>query len=112
MPSLPSLSTALTWGLYFIPIYLFVIAPFISQILPSSWTTTQYLGYDDYDPEDDLLPTTGMILDEKYIGLEDGVPIECPGDEYKVHMLRRDPMVIYIEGFLAGWEADHMLKAR
>ena len=111
---MPNLSTIFTYTLYFIPFYLFVLSPLISQIVPSSWWSGSTTYYNEYDyAEDDLLPTTGVRLDDDtHLSIEDGVPIECPGDEYKVHLLRQNPLVIYIEGFLSIEEADHMLEAR
>ena len=36
----------------------------------------------------------------------------CPEHAYKIHLLSRDPLVIYIEGFLSAEEASHVVQMR
>lgn len=112
MPSLPNFSTVFTWALYFVPVYIFVVSPLLSQLFPGppavSWESNE--AYDELDDT-----TSGLNLtDDSFISLEDGVPVDCPGETagYQVHLLSRAPLVIYIENFLSDDEADHLVDIR
>lgn len=117
MPPIPGPSTIVWWILYSIPIYIFVIAPLLGQIFPPRDDDAVGLGetYDFYDDEADadVAKRRLKLDDDSVISLEDGVPLKCAGDdEYRVHLLSTDPLMIYIEGFLRDWEADHLVRAR
>ncbi|KAJ5625845.1 hypothetical protein N7510_002154 [Penicillium lagena] len=108
MASLPKLSTVVSWFLYLIPIYLFVLDPILRQVFPDSVSIYSNDG-------DDLLPDdvpSGLNLDDSFICLEDGVPFTCPdaADGYRVHLLSHEPLVMYIENFLSDAEADHLVN--
>ena len=122
---LPNASTILSWFFYLIPIYLFVIAPLLQQIFPpdepssSSSSTSSIWGADidygniQYDAEGNEIP--GLNLeDDSFISPEDDVPVDCTVDDggYKTHILSREPLVIYIEGFLSEREADYLVDVR
>ena len=125
----PNTSTILSWFFYLIPVYLFVIAPFLQQIFPpdepsssSTSPSTSIWGADldhesiQYDAEGNEIP--GLNLeDDSFISPEDDVPVDCAVDGngdggYKTHILSREPLVIYIEGFLSEREADHLVDVR
>lgn len=54
------------------------------------------------------------LTDDSFISLEDGVPVNCPSETagYQVHLLSRAPLIIYIENFVSGDEADHLVDIR
>jgi prolyl 4-hydroxylase len=59
-------------------------------------------------------PGPGINLtDDSFISPEDGVPFTCPGAEgYQVHLLSREPLIMYIENFVSEAEANHILDMR
>ncbi|GAQ36540.1 hypothetical protein AtubIFM55763_008325 [Aspergillus tubingensis] len=101
MPKL-SLSTLLTSLFYLLPLYLFVIAPLLRQLFP----VTQ----DIFDPDTDATTESDISLDPEILSLPDGIIPTCPEDTYRVHLLSKDPLIIYIEDFLSTSEADHLVK--
>lgn len=116
MPSLPNASTVVSWFFYLIPIYIFVLAPLLSQIFPRDEEDTWGLDYAvAYDAEGNEIPALNLE-DDSFISPEDDVPLNCPrreaGEDFKVHILSRDPLVIYIENFLTEKEADHLVDVR
>jgi prolyl 4-hydroxylase len=38
--------------------------------------------------------------------------LECPEHKYAVNILSREPLVVYIEGFLSDEEAKHVVRMR
>lgn len=119
--SLPKPSTIVSWLFYLTPIYIFVLAPLLGQIFPpgeNNGAVEEDGYYDAYDAYDGAAAaaTSGLRLDDdSFISLDDGVPVDCPGGEsdgYQVHLLSREPLVIYIEGFLGDWEVEHLVGVR
>lgn len=114
--SSPKLSTLITWLLYFVPGYIFVLDPLIRSFFPGnssspSWAEDQ--GADTFE-EWDHAPSTLHLTDDSFISPEDGVPANCPGEAegYRVHLLSRAPLVLYIENFVSADEADHLVDIR
>lgn len=106
MPSLPKLSTLVSWLVYLIPLYIFIGVPILSQLFPGSSPETVF----DYAAD---IETSGLNLtDSSALSPADDVPADCPGAEYKVHILSHEPLVIYIENFLSDDEADHLVDIR
>lgn len=91
------LSTILGSLFYLIPIYIFLIAPALRQLFSPS-------------EEDLAFDHQGPILNDTFFSLDDGIEPTCPPDNYRVHLLRRDPLVIYIEDFLSSEEADYLVE--
>ena len=119
MASLPKLSTVITWFLYSIPIYIFVLDPllrgFFSGLLPASDSDSEPRSNKDiFDFDDAAAVGPGLNLtDDSFISPEDGVPFDCPNAEgYRVHLLSRAPLVMYIENFISETEANHLLDVR
>jgi len=71
--------------------YVFLGAP-ILQIL----TGTSNSNTNSHSQPDDLVYPSGNLT--------------CPPHEYNVHILTRDPLVIYIPNFLSDEEADHLVE--
>lgn len=109
MAALPKPSAILTWIIYLVPLYIFVLAPLLRQLFPAR-------GDEDLDErEQHRQHAPGVnVSDDSFISAEDGTPLDCAGgaDNYQVHLLSRDPLVIYIEGFVKDSEADHLLNVR
>ncbi|KAL4810329.1 hypothetical protein BDV18DRAFT_56136 [Aspergillus unguis] len=98
---------------YLIPLYLFVISPLIRQF---SSNDSDHSIYDHGRYDDDIGDNedTSLNLNPDVLSLDDGTPFTCdsePGtDTYRVHILSQAPLVIYIENFLSGKEADHLVN--
>lgn len=112
MASFPNPSTLLSWAIYFVPVYIFVLNPLLTQFFPDSTTPLTWESYDAYEG-DDAAPGLNLT-DDSFISPNDGVPANCPGaaDGYQVHLLSRTPLIIYIENFLSDAEADHLVDIR
>ena len=53
-------------------------------------------------------------LNESLLALDGpgDAPPECPPDAYVARILRREPLVVYLEGFLSEEERSHLLEIR
>lgn len=124
--AIPSPSTVASWAIYFIPLYIFVLAPLLQQIFPdsssSSTHSTTKSTWDidrviEYDAEGNEISPLNLE-DDSFISPEDDRPLNCPGgpgvdgSAYQTHILSHDPLVIYIENFLSDSEADHLVDVR
>lgn len=51
-------------------------------------------------------------VNETLLALEDdnGTALQCPEDSYSVHIVSKEPLVVYIENFLAADERSHLLE--
>ncbi|KAJ5540006.1 hypothetical protein N7513_008338 [Penicillium frequentans] len=107
--SLPKFSTVVTWALYFVPVYIFILSPLLQTFFGSSTTNSENVNIFDWTGED-TIPAPNL-RDDSFISPEDGVPITCPGEPagYKVHLLSRAPLILYLENFLSDEEADHLV---
>lgn len=114
--TLPNASTIASWIFYFIPVYIFVLAPLLQQLFPpdttengSTWGVDRAVEYDAEGNE--ISPLN--LEDDSFISPEDDRPLKCARpDAYQVHMLSREPLVIYVENFLSDAEADHLVDIR
>ena len=111
MASIPKISTVITWALYFIPIYLFIVDPLLRGFFPGLLA--------DSPNNDDLFDESGApgpginLTDDSFISPEDGVSFNCPDAEgYLVHLLSRTPLIMYIENFVSENEANQILDMR
>jgi len=105
MASWPKISTILSWIFYLVPLYIFVGAPLVRQLFPGSPSTALQ--------DEEISGANLHLSDDNFISREDGVPLNCRGgDDYRVYILSREPLVVYIEGFLKDWEADHLVEMR
>jgi prolyl 4-hydroxylase len=120
MASVPKLSSVITWILYFIPVYIFVLEPILRPLLPgrsetSGATNRENEIWGSEIPLEEWETEPAFLLeDESRISPEDGVPTNCPGEApgYKLHLLSRTPLIIYIENFVSDEEADHLVDSR
>ena len=53
-------------------------------------------------------------LNESLLALvgPDDTALECPPDTYGARILRKEPLVVYLEGFLSESERRHLLEIR
>lgn len=52
-------------------------------------------------------------VNEDLLALDDWpANLTCPEDSYSVHLFSKEPLVIYIENFLAVEERSHLLEIR
>lgn len=110
--SLPKVSTVVTWALYFVPVYIFILSPLLQTFLGSSTTDSENVDIFDWSDQD-TIPAPNL-RDDSFISPEDGIPTTCPGEPagYKVHLLSRAPLILYLENFLSDEEADHLVNIR
>ncbi|PYI33010.1 oxidoreductase [Aspergillus indologenus CBS 114.80] len=102
-----SLSTLLSSLLYLLPAYFFVLAPLLRQLFPDPSAGNLF----DVDLDaDGTEPDSGLTLNPEILSLPDGVIPNCAPDNYRVHLLQKDPLVIYIEDFLSAEETDHIVN--
>lgn len=112
MASLPKPSTLLTWALYFIPIYLFILDPLLRSAIPSPEPEINIFD-DTPQSTDPSTPKPLNLQDDSILSLEDGLPITCPDTTppgYQVHLLSRTPLILYLENFISAPEADHLVS--
>ncbi|KAI9367970.1 hypothetical protein BJX61DRAFT_525963 [Aspergillus egyptiacus] len=98
---------------YLVPLYFLVIAPLLRQLNPSQQQQQhqQQLSFlDDASYDDNADEDPIHTLNPDVLSLDDGTPISCPPDSesYRIHLLSRTPLVIYVESFLSPSEADHL----
>lgn len=53
-------------------------------------------------------------VNEALLALEEAnwTALRCPEDSYSVHIASKEPLVVYIENFLAADERSHLLEIR
>lgn len=116
MASVPNLSSVFTWILYFIPVYIFVLEPILRPIFPGKTEPSDVTTWESEALLDDWEETKPALNleDDSFISPEDGVPTNCPGEGpgYKLHLLSRTPLIMYIENFVSDEEADHLVDIR
>jgi prolyl 4-hydroxylase len=97
---------------YFIallPFYIFVYTPLstkYSDYLPNLQHLSQSPSYSNIVP---------FSFNESFIAIEDPEVTGpqagmCPEHTYKSFILSREPLVIYIKGFLSESESEHLLE--
>lgn len=120
--------TVITWLIYLVPTYIFLIAPGLRVLYPSSQTHQQQqqqvyggnapfgeIGLERPDGGYDQWVPGLTVTDDRFICPEeddDRNRSECREHDYSVHIFSRNPLVIYIENFLTKTEAEHLLAVR
>lgn len=53
-------------------------------------------------------------MNESLLAIErpNATALSCPPDTYAVHIFSKEPLVLYIEGFLSATERSHLLDIR
>jgi prolyl 4-hydroxylase len=89
--------TVFEYLLLSIPLYIFVGSPLLKVLAPSYFGSDGDANYQSFENTDALVfPDSDLV---------------CPPHPYNVRVLSREPLVVYIDGFLSEKEADHMVKA-
>ncbi|KKK19623.1 hypothetical protein ARAM_005189 [Aspergillus rambellii] len=96
---------------YLIPVYFFVIAPLLRQLLPSDPSPYSDNGnkYEEGGEEEEE-EESPLLLNPEFLSIDDGEPLTCAPDNYRVHLFSQTPLIIYIEDFLSVQEADHLVN--
>jgi prolyl 4-hydroxylase len=110
---MPKLSTIVSWAFYLVPIYILLISPALRAIFSSEDADNGFRLPEDIesDEDDQLLPGLNTT-DDSFISPEGNIPVHCPGDDYRIHLFSRTPLIIYVENFVSPEEADHLVTVR
>jgi prolyl 4-hydroxylase len=88
-----------------LPLYIFVYLP-VSQLLgfpPSSSWSSSPSSPGGHDHE--------YSFNESFVAFEEP-GLVCPEHTYATHILSREPLVLYLEGWLSEGEIQHLLETR
>jgi len=91
----PRLRTIVEYALLSIPLYLFVGSPLLKILAPSLFES---LGSSNYQ---------SFVKSESLIIPEDD--LVCPPHKLNIRVMSREPLIIYIDGFLNKEEAAHLV---
>lgn len=86
------LSTLFEYALLAIPLYLFGISPLLRILFPENASRPLYQSFEKTDSL--VMPNDAIV---------------CPPHAYNVRVMNREPLVVYIGGFLSDQEADHLV---
>ncbi|KAF2399764.1 hypothetical protein EJ06DRAFT_582406 [Trichodelitschia bisporula] len=89
---MPSLSTALSYALLAIPLYLFLGVPLQTLVSPAPRRVAPLLR-----------KTDALSVPDPYL--------QCPEHGYQVRVVHREPLVVYVKGFLSEPERAGLLSA-
>jgi prolyl 4-hydroxylase len=92
----PRLRTILEYALLSIPVYIFVLSPLLKTIAPSLFSDTGSVNYQSFEKSDSLI-----IPDKSLI---------CPPHKFNARILSREPLIVYIDGFLSEIETTHLVS--
>lgn len=114
-----NISTVITWLLYLVPIYIFLVAPGLRVVFPATEQQTKgansVFGRFEFDDEADYdqLATGFRVEDDSFISTEEDLgQLNCRDDDYRVHIFSHKPLIIYVENFFTDAEADHLVTVR
>lgn len=114
-----NISTVITWLLYLVPIYIFLIVPGLRVFFPATELQTKDVSpvfgrfeFDDEADYDQLVPGL-RVEDDSFISPEEDLDqLNCREDDYRVHIFSHKPLIIYVENFFTDAEADHLVTVR
>jgi prolyl 4-hydroxylase len=92
----PRLTTIIEYLLLSIPLYIFVGSPLLKVLAPSIFGVSDTENYQSFEKTDSL-----VLPDEN---------LACAPHNYNVRILSREPLVVYIDGFLGQKEAEHLVN--
>jgi hypothetical protein len=90
-----SISSVVQYTVFGVFAYILAGAPLLSIFSSDSGVVKTQLSFDQAET---------LVFPEKVL--------KCPEHKYAVHILSRDPLVVYIEGFLSHEEAEHVVTMR
>jgi len=89
------LSSILEYLLLGAAAYVFVLSPLLRTFVPTLVPVDQESHYQSFEKTDSLvIPDPDLV---------------CEPHTYNVRIMGRDPLVVYIEGFLSQEEAEHLV---
>lgn len=92
----PRTRTVLEYAFISIPVYLFVLSPLLKTIAPSFFGNTASINYQSFELSDSLvIPNQNLT---------------CPPHKFNVRLLNRDPLIVYIDGFMSETETAHLVN--
>jgi prolyl 4-hydroxylase len=91
----PRLRTILEYALISIPLYIFVLSPLLKTIAPTLFSDTSSIKYQSFEKSDSLI-----IPDET---------LTCSPHKFNIRILSREPLIVYIDGFLSETETAHLV---
>lgn len=90
------LSSVVEYLLVSAALYIFVVSPLLRTYFPLFVLVDQESQYQSFEKTDALvIPDPGL---------------QCEPHAYEVRILSLEPLVVYIEGFLSGEEAEHLVE--
>jgi prolyl 4-hydroxylase len=93
----PRITTLFEYLLFGVPLYIFIASPLLKVIAPSFFDSGGLSNYQSFENTDALVfPDKNLV---------------CPPHHYNVRFLSREPLIMYIDGFLSKKEADHLVNA-
>jgi prolyl 4-hydroxylase len=101
MPSL-SLRYVLEYFLISVAVYIFVLAPLQSILLPESWQQYLFSSSDSNASHNHTISLADVLLPPD--------SLSCPPHTYTTTILSRSPLIIYIHGFLSPTETTRLLS--
>jgi len=90
-----SVNSVVQYSVFGIFAYILAGAPLLSIFSSDSGAVKTQLSFDQAET---------LVFPEK--------GLECPEHKYAVHILSKEPLVVYIEGFLSHEEAEHVVRMR
>lgn len=92
----PRLRTILEYVILSIPVYIFVLSPLLKTIAPSIFSDAVSVNYQSFEKSDSLvIPESNLT---------------CPPHKFNVRILKREPLIVYIDGFLSDTETAHLVS--
>lgn len=91
----PRLRTLIEYAFISIPVYLFILSPLLKTIVPSLFSDTGSVNYQSFELSDSL-----VIPDNN---------LTCAPHKFNVRILHREPLILYIDGFLSESETAHLV---
>jgi prolyl 4-hydroxylase len=92
----PRLRTILEYVLISIPLYIFILGPLFKTIAPSLFSNTGSVNYQSFEKSESLI-----IPDEALV---------CPPHKFNIRILSREPLIVYVDGFLSDTETRHLIS--
>jgi len=92
----PRVRTVVEYLVFALPVLLFFGGPALRPYLSSESSRKPHTSYNHVE---------SLSLDTSTHGLD------CPSHLSSTYVLSREPLIIYIDGFLSALEADHIVDA-
>lgn len=98
-----SLSTFFQYAIFLVIAYILAGAPLLSTLYPGAGDAVKKEGKGDVKQVSYEKIESLMVLDRG---------LKCEEQGYRVHVLGREPLVVYVEGFLSEAERKRIVELR